>query len=573
MEDANSASAEASANHQAPLDRRDSHPSQKPALNRHAITDVERKDLRAHKRALIREHGKWNTNQMNDFFQKKYGRVVSQSTVSKALSAKFSYLDEEDHPLGSAANKGGRPPQWPDLEVVVFDWQQQMLRKGKAVTGEDIKHMATRFFSVLPQYHGVKPPKFSSGWLDGYKTRCENKNYYLHDESGAIDLVVAEKVAETDFDSIRKDLDRFGSEENIYIMDETALLWKLSPDQVLTNKSPATVKSEKAMISVGLACNITGTHKLEPWFIGKAQTPRCFSRSAIHVDNLPIAWQSNGTAWMSCLVFTEYLSWFDNQMAGRKVCLLIDDFSAHTIGIQFISPDHLDGLQNTRIHVLPTSYIPISHPMDRGITRSWKAHYRRRWLAYMHNKYDTGGNPMNSMNVLQAIRWGVAAWEDVTPTTIRNAWTISNLKRRERRPIDQDEDEEWQNAVTKDKRLFDSMVDAMEQQIKDLERRNRIQSAMNIDAFINPAHETVDDRNVGDDDFEESIFETYGTVGVERDHETDEEDVTVDQIGEDAALKLLSGLRLYEEQQTDGDKAFIFQLNKQERNILARKTK
>ena len=443
-----------------------------------------------------------------------------------------------------------------------------MLRKGKAVTGEDIKHMATRFFSQLPQYHGVKPPKFSSGWLDGYKARCENKTYYFHDESGAIDLV----VAETEFDSIRKDLDRYGSEENIYIMDETALLWKLSPDKVVTDRSPATVKSEKAMISVGLACNITGTHKLEPWFIGKAQTPRCFSRSAIHVDNLPIVWQSNGKAWMSCVVFTDYLSWFDSQLAGRNVCLLIDDFSAHTIGIQFIPPKHLDGLQNTRIHILPTTYIPISHPMDRGIIRSWKAHYRRRWLAYIRNKFDTGGNPMNSMNVLQAIRWGVAAWEDVTPTTVRNAWTNSNMQRREGRPIDQDEDEEWQNAVTEDNRLFDSMVVAMEQQIKDLERRNRIQSAMGIGAFINPAHETVDDRAVDDDDFEESFFETYGTVAVERDHETDEEDVTVDQIGEDTALKLLSDLRLYEEQQADGDKTFISQLNKQERNILARKT-
>ena len=568
MEDANPASAEAPANDLAPLDRRASISSKMPALNRPAITDVERKDLRAHKQALIREHGKWNHNQLNDFFQRKYGRALPASTISRALSEKFSYLDEEDYPLRSTANKGGRPPQWPDLDVIVFDWQQQMLRKGKAVTGEDIKHMATRFFSVLPQYHGVEPPKFSSGWLDGYKARCENKTYYLHDESGAMDLAIAETAAETEFDSIRKDLDMYGSEENIYIMDETALLWKLSPDKALTNRSPATVKSEKAMISVGLACNITGTHKLKPWFVGKAQTPRCFSQSAIHVDNLPIVWQSNGKAWMSCLVFPEYLSWFDSQMAGRKVCLLVDDFSAHTAGIQFINPNHL---QNTRVHVLPTSYIPVNHPMAQGIMRSWKAHYRRRWLTYIHNEYDNGGNPMTSMNVLQAIRWGVAAWEDVTPTTIRNAWTISNVMGQEGRPTD--EAGEWENAIIKDTWLFDSMVAAMEQQIKDLERRNHIQSAMNIDAFINPAHETVDDRNVDDDDFEESFFETYGTVADERDHETDEEDVTVDQIEVNAALKLLSDLRLYEEQQEDGDKTVISQLNEYERTILARKTR
>lgn len=573
MEDYNHTSAEGSASRQTSLDGRDSISSQKPTRHpRHVITDVERKDLRAHKRALMqKKNGRWTTNQMNEFFKEKYGRVLPQASISRTLSAQFDYLDEDDHPPRSAA-KIGRPPQWLDLDVPVFDWEQQMLRRGKVVTGEDIRHMASKIFSVLPQYHGVEPPKFSSGWLNSYKARCESKDYPFREESGAIDRI----VSETEFDSIRKDLVRYWSEENTYIMDETALFWKLSPDDVFTNRSPATVKSEKAMISVGLACNIAGTHKLEPWFIGKAQTPRCFSQSAIHVDSLPIVWQSNGKAWVSGVVFADYLLWFDSQMAGRRVCLLVDDFFAHTAGIQFIPSKHLGGLQNTRVYVLPTSCIPISHPMVQGIVRSWKAHYRSRWLTYICNKYDAGGDPMKSMNVLQAIRWGVAAWEDVTPTTIRNAWIVSNVIEREGRPMDEnedeDEDEEWQNAVIKDNRLFDSMVAAMEHQIKDLKRRNRIQSAMNIGTFISPAHETVDSY-VDDDDFEESFMETYGPGAIERDHETDEEDVTVDQIGEDAALKLLSDLRLYEEQQPDGDKNVVSQLNKYESNILARKTK
>ena len=566
MEDYNHTSAEGSASRQTSLDGRDSISSQKPTQKRLAITDAERKDLRAHKRALMQKNGKWTTNQMNEFFKEKYGRVLPQASVSRTLSAQYDYLDGDDDSARPAA-KRGRPPQWQDLDVPIFDWEQQMLQKKKVVTGEDIKRMALKIFSVLPQYHGVVPPKFSNGWLDSYKARCKSKGYYLLEASGAIDRI----VSETEFDSIRKDLVRYGSEEDIYIMDETALFWKLSPESVLKNGSPATVKSEKAMISIGLACNITGTHKLEPWFIGKAQTPRCFSRSAVQVDNLPIVWQSNGKAWVSGMVFAEYLSWFDSQMAGRKVCLLVDDFSAHTAGIQFIPPKHLDGLQNTRVHVLPPRYVPVSHPMVHGIVRSWKAHYRSRWLTYICHKYDAGGDPMKSMNVLQAIRWGIAAWEDVTPTTIRNAWIVSNVVGREGRPIDEDQDEEWNNAVIKDNRLLDDMVAAMKQQIKDLERRNRIQSAMNVDTFINPAHEIVDD-SVDDDDFEGSFLEAYGPGAIERDHETDEEDVTVDQIGEDEALKLLSDLRLYEEQQPDGDKTVISQLNQYERHILARKT-
>ena len=211
--------------------------------------------------------------------------------MTDILSAKFDYLEEEDHPQRSEL-KRRRAPLWPDLEVAVFDWQQQMRVKRNTVTGEDLKRIAKKLFPVLPQYHGIEPPNLSHGWLDGYKARWGNKRYYLHDESGAIDRI----VAETEFDSIRKDLDRYGSKEDIYIMDETTLFWKMSPEGVLRNGSPASGTLDKAQISVGLACNITGTHKLRPWFIGKAQTPRCFRRSAIHVENLPIVWQSNGKA-------------------------------------------------------------------------------------------------------------------------------------------------------------------------------------------------------------------------------------------------------------------------------------
>ena len=563
MEDFDAPSAGGSVSRQASLDTRDSTSSETLAKNRIAVTEEERKDLREHKRALMRENGKWTTNQMNEFFQKKYGRVLPQSTLSRTLSAQFNYLDEDDHPLRSK-NKRRRAPNWPDLDIAVLDWHMQMLKKKKIVTGEAIRQTAKKIFSLLPQYDGMESPKFSSGWLDGYKARCENRTFYVHDESGAMDRI----LAETQFESIRKDLDRYESEEDIYIMDETALFWKMSPDDVLTNGNPDSGKLEKARLSVGLACNITGTHKLKPWFIGKARTPRCFGLSAIHVENFPIVWQSNCKAWMSGLVFADYIKWFDDQMAGRKVCLLVDDYSAHTAGVQFIPTEPPEGLKNTRIIVLPTSYIPISHPMGQGIIQSWKTHYRRRWLTCICKEYETSGDPMKSMNVLQAIRWGVSAWEDdVTSTTIRHSWIISNLVRSEYRPMF----DQWEDKVTKDKQLIDGTVAEMEQQIKGLKRRNRIKSTMNIATFLNPAEETIDD-DVDEDDFEASLVAIYSLGTPERDHETDEEDVTVDQIGEEGALKLLSGLRLYEEQQPDGDMTVISQLNKYERDILARKT-
>lgn len=64
--------------------------------------------------------------------------------------------------------------------------------------------------------------------------------------------------------------------KNIYNMDETSLFWKLLPDNTLTHDTIAGGKAQKTRITAVFCCNAIGTRKMKPWFIGKAQTPRCF---------------------------------------------------------------------------------------------------------------------------------------------------------------------------------------------------------------------------------------------------------------------------------------------------------
>ena len=49
-------------------------------------------------------------------------------------------------------------------------------------------------------------------------------------------------------------------------------------------------------------------------------------------------WRSNKTAWITHYIIKEYLRWFDNWMvvAGKKALLLIDNFSAHKLGVKQI---------------------------------------------------------------------------------------------------------------------------------------------------------------------------------------------------------------------------------------------
>ena len=524
---------------------------------RRAITDVQRKDLRVHGHLLVQTTGKWTTDQMVHFFFKKYNRVLSQSTVSEILSDTFKYLDEQDQ----AVNPDSKRRKGPDLRVLesaLFDWEQRSLKDKGTVTNDVLKSTAKKFFNILPQYHNVKPPAFDIRWLEGYKARWK-----VEQNTANSKIVAGEPVdIENHFEDLRKDLGMFDCED-IYHMDGTALFWKRRPDDALTSKSKAGSKPEQARITVILACNVTGTHKHLPWFIGKARVPRCFDSSGVYVGNFPSVWRYNGQASLTGSMLMEYFRWFDGQTAGRKTCLLVDELSAYRAAVAFLHAELPEGLRNTTIIFLPTDTIPTCQPLGQGITRSWKSLYRGRWLDYMCNEYDAGRDPIRSMNVLQAVRWGIAAWEDVTPTTIKNSWMKSHVLVSKYSP----QTLGWDDHVYEDNQNLKDITTRMERRIKSLVQQRRIESAMDIATFVNPEDEIVDDS---DKNFFESLAAAYSTDYVERDHETDEEDVAVALIEDSEALELLSRLRLYEEQQEDGNVAVILRLTKYEKEIRAR---
>lgn len=87
---------------------------------------------------------------------------------------------------------------------------------------------------------------------------------------------------------------------------------------------------EKNWITVHHATNADGSHKLPMWIIGKYRRPLCFEAAGIKdIEKLGIKWRANNKAWMTAEIMVEWLRWFDNTMAGRKVILLMDNFSAH----------------------------------------------------------------------------------------------------------------------------------------------------------------------------------------------------------------------------------------------------
>lgn len=506
------------------------------------ITEAERRDLRQQKYVIHK--GEISQKALRQWFFDNHRRWLNQSTISESLGDTYIYLDGSSY-LARPDLKRRTPSDWPALESCLFEWQQRMMAKNTTVTGYLLLEMAERFYQKLPQYRNTTPPQFSQGWLQGFKKRHAIRRFRRVGEAASVNTAMVEEELKV----LRLALANYHLND-IFNMDETALFWKMTPDSTLATVQRPGMKLEKARITANFCCNASGTQKLFPWFIGTAKRPRCFTGANVNIANLPLVWRSNKKAWMTGILFKEYLQWFDLQMQGRQVVLLIDSFSAHNTGIDLFNVANSTGLQNTIVLFLPKNATSLCQPLDQGIIRTWKAHYRRRWLRFICDAYEADQEPMKAMHVLQALRWGVEAWDDVTVATIQRCW----LKARVIGPKYGPQTEQYARAngwvdqatIEEDEAAVDATIHQLDIQLQALKNQHqqRIKEVMSVASFLNPEYEQVEDD-------EDAIVEDIAAAHTDgdRDYETDEEEVIEHRIQEIEALQLIGRLRLYEEQQ------------------------
>jgi len=90
------------------------------------------------------------------------------------------------------------------------------------------------------------------------------------------------------------------------------------------------------------------------------------------------------------------------QGEGRKVLLLMDNFSGHELAVHLVGG--LQGLSHVRIAWLPPNTTSVWQPMDQGIIASFKLQYRKLWIAFMLREYEASKNPQKTVNLLRAIQ-------------------------------------------------------------------------------------------------------------------------------------------------------------------------
>ena len=107
------------------------------------------------------------------------------------------------------------------------------------------------------------------------------------------------------------------------------------------------------------------------------------------------------------------------------------------------------------------------------------------------------------LDILQALRWSINAWAEITPVTISNCWLKSRVLAPKYGPQTKEEAERnscQREALTQKNAHYNTTVSQISIEIQALAELGRIEEVMPIESFVNPETEAVDDM-------EEDIFE------------------------------------------------------------------
>lgn len=148
------------------------------------------------------------------------------------------------------------------------------------------------------------------------------------------------------------------------------------PDCGLMDHQLAGVKGKKDCLTYAFTTNADGSEKLPPFIIGKANRPRAFKKKT--GGELGFYYRNNTTAWMTTILYQEWLQDWDQKLRQQKqkILLLQDNFSGHVV------PDRLTNICVANFSPNLTSHV---QPCDQGIIRAFKAHYR---CLYMERALD-----------------------------------------------------------------------------------------------------------------------------------------------------------------------------------------
>jgi hypothetical protein len=103
---------------------------------------------------------------------------------------------------------------------------------------------------------------------------------------------------------------------------------------------------------------------------------------------------------------------------NRHICMLVDNFSAHHIAYE---------PRNVHLEFIAPNMTAFVQPMDAGIIRCFKAHYRREFCSRAIELDNLGEHDIYEIDLLEAMILAREAWKSVENTTLKNCWKHTGI--------------------------------------------------------------------------------------------------------------------------------------------------
>ena len=457
------------------------------------------------------EKGHKTRKQIADHYQLPLSTL--STWLKKPDDIKSAYLNGDY----SSKRKRLRTAGYPEVEEALLKWFKVARSKTVTISGPFMMGKARELAERL----GVPEGQFkvSSGWLERFKERHGISFKRVCGEEKSVD------VSSDQMEEWQRSLSVILKEykpEDIYNADETGLFYRLLPDRTLEFKNVDCHggKQSKERITALVCANMSGTDKLPMFVLGKSAQPRCFK----NVRSLPTQYDANAKAWMTGAIFTKWVTKFDRkcQRQRRKVALIIDNCPAHP---------KIQGLKAVTLIFLPPNTTSRTQPMDQGVIRSLKHHYRKQVIGKHLRAIDNDEEA--KINVLDALYFLQQAWNSVTQQTIANCYRHAGFK-----------------VADDDSQPDTSADDADDDPLDDIPLARLIGSNISMEDYVS----VDDDVPTCDDLSEESIVDDIiaarsTTCNADADDDDDDDEQTDGSSAEppsvDSALAACETLRLF----------------------------
>lgn len=122
------------------------------------------------------------------------------------------------------------------------------------------------------------------------------------------------------------------------------------------------------------------------------------------------------------LDYSRYICHFDAKMhdQNRNIVLLVNNFSGHKTDYK---------PSNITIHYFEPNMTSHIQPLDAGIIRAFKAHYRCALCSRAIKLDDAGEREIYKIDISEAMHLATQAWDEITPEAVINCWERTGIQR------------------------------------------------------------------------------------------------------------------------------------------------